>query len=54
METALEEAQRILADGSHFVLKDAEWRSFNEILERPATIKPKLSALLQSEARIAT
>jgi uncharacterized protein (DUF1778 family) len=45
-ETAYEEAQRILTDASHFILNAAEWRAFTEILERPATAKPKLAALL--------
>jgi uncharacterized protein (DUF1778 family) len=54
METAFEEAQRILADSSHFVLKDAEWQAFNEILERPTVLKPKLAALLASQDAIAS
>jgi uncharacterized protein (DUF1778 family) len=45
-ETAYEEAQRILTDASHFILREAEGRAFTEILERPATAKPKLAALL--------
>jgi uncharacterized protein (DUF1778 family) len=48
-ETAFEEAQRILTDSSRFTLKDAEWRAFNEILERPTTVKPRLAALLASD-----
>jgi uncharacterized protein (DUF1778 family) len=47
-ETAFEEAQRILTDSSHFILRDEEWRTFAEILERPAVVKPKLAALLAS------
>lgn len=50
METAFEEARRVLADSSTFVLKGREWQIFNEILERPATVKPRLAVLLNSEA----
>jgi uncharacterized protein (DUF1778 family) len=49
VETAVQEAQRILADNSHFVLEDADWRAFNEILDRPSTLKPRLAALMQPD-----
>jgi uncharacterized protein (DUF1778 family) len=49
METAFEEARRVLADSSTFALKGREWRIFNEILDRPATVKPRLAALLNPE-----
>ena len=49
VETAVQEAQRILADNSHFVLRDADWRAFNEILDGPPTSRPKLAALLEPD-----
>lgn len=49
VETAVLEAQRILADNTHFVLRDADWRAFKEILDRPPTFRPKLAALLEPD-----
>ena len=49
METASDEARRVLADSSTFALKGREWRIFNEILDRPATLRPRLAALLNPE-----
>lgn len=49
VETAVQEAERILADSSHFALRDADWDAFNEILDRPVAGKPHLAALLQAD-----
>ena len=39
-------ADRILADRRSFPLNSKAWNEFNEILDRPAIFKPRLSALL--------
>ena len=36
-----------LADRRLFVLSEAEWDELQEILDRPATAKPRLAALLE-------
>jgi uncharacterized protein (DUF1778 family)/GNAT superfamily N-acetyltransferase len=46
MESAVEEAERILADASHFSLTEVDWSVFNEILERAPVVKPRLAALM--------
>lgn len=43
------EAQRVLADRQLFELEDQDWVKFQQILDRPATLDPALSALF-SEA----
>ena len=42
---AITEAERVLADRTHFVLGDDEWRRFNELLDRPPRIPSGLQDL---------
>ena len=45
VQAAMNEAERILADRTRFVLDPAEWDRFNEALERPAHKNPRLARL---------
>lgn len=38
-------ARDVLADRRHFVLDDAAWADFDELLDRPVEHKPALSAM---------
>ena len=44
-EAAVEEAKRVLADRQAFLIADADWQRFNELLERPARVPAGLSGL---------
>jgi uncharacterized protein (DUF1778 family) len=44
-DAAVTEAQRILADRTHFVLDEEEWRQLNELLDRPPRVPPGLRDL---------
>jgi uncharacterized protein (DUF1778 family) len=46
LESAAIAAERVLADRSHFTLEPDAWRAFQEALERPAVLKPRLRVLL--------
>jgi uncharacterized protein (DUF1778 family) len=45
VESGRERAERLLADRTHFVLDEADWRTFNEALDRPAESRPELAKL---------
>lgn len=45
VESGRERAERLLADRTHFVLGDADWRAFTEALDRPAKVRPELARL---------
>jgi uncharacterized protein (DUF1778 family) len=40
-------AAQTLADGRQFVLDEAQWRAFQEALDRPVQSKPRLKKLLR-------
>jgi uncharacterized protein (DUF1778 family) len=44
-EAAVTEAQRVLADRTHFVLDEDQWRQLNELLDRPPRVPPGLRDL---------
>jgi len=46
LESAASAAERVLADRREFLLEADSWQAFQEALERPAVLKPRLSALL--------
>jgi len=46
LESAIVEAERVLADRRWFLIDDAHWDEFQRLLERPARDLPKLRALL--------
>lgn len=50
LDTASTAAERVLADRRWFMLDDASWTAFTEMLERPAIAKPRLAALLEQSS----
>jgi uncharacterized protein (DUF1778 family) len=44
-EAAVTEAERVLADRTHFVLDADQWRQLNEMLDRPPRVLPGLRDL---------
>jgi len=46
LDSASNAAEQILADRRWFMLDDAAWAAFDDILERPPVVKPKLQQLL--------
>jgi len=46
VESGRERAERLLADRTHFVMSEADWRAFTAALDRPAEVRPELTSLL--------
>jgi uncharacterized protein (DUF1778 family) len=46
LESACTRAEEAIADQVHFVLSAKQWKAFNEALERPARVRPRLRKLL--------
>lgn len=46
LESACTRAEETIADQVHFLLSDKQWKAFNEALERPARVLPRLRKLL--------
>jgi uncharacterized protein (DUF1778 family) len=46
LESACTRAEETIADQIHFVLSDKQWKAFNDALERPARVRPRLRKLL--------
>jgi uncharacterized protein (DUF1778 family) len=46
LESACTKAEEAIADQVHFLLSGKQWKTFNEALERPARVKPRLRKLL--------
>ena len=46
LESACTRAEETIADQVHFVLSDKQWKVFNDALERPARVRPRLRKLL--------
>lgn len=46
LESACTRAEEAIADQVHFVLSSKQWKAFNDALERPAQVKPRLRKLL--------
>jgi uncharacterized protein (DUF1778 family) len=53
LESAVVEAERVLADRRWFLIDDAQWDEFQRLLEQPARELPKLRALLTDSAPFA-
>lgn len=51
--SALESADRVLADRKWFVANDEQWEQFQELLNAPLQPMPKLRRLLQRESPFA-
>lgn len=54
LDSASIAAEQILADRRWFLLDDAAWTAFEDSLERPAVVKPKLRELLADETSVFT
>src|ERR1035438_6893555 len=46
LESACTRAEETIADQVHFVLSEKQWKAFNDALERPARVRPRLLKLL--------
>lgn len=46
LDAGLEAAAEMLADRRVFVLDEKRWRKFQELLDRPPRLKPRLAKLL--------
>ncbi len=54
LESACTRAEEAIADQLHFVLSERQWKAFNEALERPARVKPRLRKLLREPSILET
>lgn len=52
LESASDAAEQVLADRRWFMLDDAAWDAFTDILERPAIVKPRLAELLSDDSNL--
>ena len=50
LESASNAAEQVLADRRWFMLDDAAWAAFEDLLDRPAVVKPRLTELLSDES----
>ena len=48
LDTAVTQAERILADRRYFLLSDQQWVEFDRLLSAPTPATPKLAALLSA------
>jgi uncharacterized protein (DUF1778 family) len=48
LENAVVAAWRVLADRTYFGVSAEAWDAFTEILDRPATVKPRLRQLMST------
>jgi uncharacterized protein (DUF1778 family) len=46
LDSACTKAEEAIADQVHFLLSGKQWKAFNDALERPARVKPRLRQLL--------
>lgn len=47
LDAGVTAAEQTLADRRQFVLDDAQWRAFQDALDRPVQSKPRLNKLLR-------
>jgi uncharacterized protein (DUF1778 family) len=52
LDSASNAAEQVLADRRLFMLDDAAWASFEDLLERPAVTKSRLATLLVEEPKL--
>lgn len=52
LESASNAAEQLLADRRWFMLDDSAWAAFQDLLERPAVVKPRLAELLSEETNL--
>lgn len=48
LDAGITAAHQAMADRRHFILSDAQWDEFQQVLERPAQTKPRLKNLLST------
>jgi uncharacterized protein (DUF1778 family) len=46
LESACTRAEETIADQVHFILSEKQWKAFNDALDRPARVLPRLRKLL--------
>jgi uncharacterized protein (DUF1778 family) len=49
LDSASNAAEQVLADRRWFMLDDAAWAAFEDLLDRPAVLKPRLTELLAED-----
>jgi uncharacterized protein (DUF1778 family) len=54
LDSASNAAEQILADRRWFLLDDAAWTAFEDSLERPPVVKPRLRELVMDEDDVFT
>jgi len=52
LDSASTAAEQILADRRWFLLDDAAWAAFEDLLERPTVVKPRLRELIADETSV--
>jgi uncharacterized protein (DUF1778 family) len=52
LDSASNAAEQVLADRRWFMLDESSWAAFQDLLERPAVIKPRLAELLAKESHL--
>ncbi|MEV4100878.1 DUF1778 domain-containing protein [Nonomuraea sp. NPDC049649] len=52
LDSASKAAEQVLADRRWFMLDEAAWAAFEDSLERPAVIKPRLADLISEEPHV--
>jgi uncharacterized protein (DUF1778 family) len=50
LDSACDAAENTLLNQRFFLLDDENWKKFNEVLERPARVKPGLKKLMKEKA----
>jgi uncharacterized protein (DUF1778 family) len=50
LDSASVAAEQVLADRRWFMLDESSWTAFQDLLERPAVVKPRLAKLLSEES----
>jgi uncharacterized protein (DUF1778 family) len=50
LDSACAVAEQTLLDQRYFLVGQAQWDAFNEVLDRPAKVKPGLKKLMQHKA----
>lgn len=50
LDSASIAAEQVLADRRWFLLDESSWAAFQDLLERPTVIKPRLASLLSEES----
>jgi uncharacterized protein (DUF1778 family) len=50
LDSASQAAEQVLADRRWFMLDESAWAAFEDLLERPAVLKPRLTDLLSEDS----